>query len=180
MRSIVKSEANEKRERSVMQYRAPWKSLPSFRSDGRVSSTKKSPSSARAAVQTQLLAKTRYECSDHRDELASANEASLSLPARFHVGQCLACQAEMASYKKLRRWMRTLTEVEAPSSSALADQISFAIDQADLDLSRRRITNHLPAAIGVVSGGVAAAVGVFAVATRHKRVLRLPIPALST
>ena len=49
------------------------------------------------------------QCARFTDELA-ADDGVLSADAAAHVAQCLRCQAEIASYKRMRRVMRSLAD----------------------------------------------------------------------
>jgi len=93
-----------------------------------------------------------------------------SLPAgmKLHLERCLRCQAELAGYRRLRRSMLQLVAVDAPVDSGLEHRILFALDRVD-DRSGRRLAK----ATAVTLGGLAAAAGVFVVASKQIRSLRM-------
>ena len=109
-------------------------------------------------------------CRDLVDELVSTDESLLSLPTRVHVAECLRCQAELASYRRLRHMMRTLASAPIGLDPTLEHEICGLLDQLDSAGSRRR-TARAAAAIG----GIAAAAGVIALAKRQRRTPRLAI-----
>jgi anti-sigma factor RsiW len=106
-------------------------------------------------------------CTDLIDALA-ADEGLLAAPARSHVAQCLRCQAEMAGYRRLRRSMRSLAQSPVPFDPTLEHEILLALDRHDGRLSRR-----VPGYAAATLGGLAAAAGVIALATRQRRGPRL-------
>ena len=103
---------------------------------------------------------------------ASVDEESghdlLSEADRTHVRQCLRCQAEIASHRRLRRAMRELAESVAPLDPALEHDILLTLDEFDGRAGRR-----VPGYAAATLGGLAAAAGVFALATRQRRNGRL-------
>ena len=107
-------------------------------------------------------------CADLADELAATEELLLALPVRAHVAQCLRCQAELANYRRLRRTMRSLVQGTAPIDESLEEEILVALDRYDERLLRR-----VPARAAATLGGLAAAAGVIALATRQRRGARL-------
>ena len=106
------------------------------------------------------------QCARFIDELA-ADDGVLSGDAAAHVAQCLRCQAEIASYKRMRRVMRSLADHDDVEVSHLEHRILVALDAADGPPSAR-----VPAITAATIGGVAAAAGVIALAIRHRRVVR--------
>ena len=52
---------------------------------------------------SEKILPAKAACRDLVDELVSTDESLLSLPTRVHVAECLRCQAELASYRRLRR-----------------------------------------------------------------------------
>lgn len=106
-------------------------------------------------------------CRDLVDELASADESLLSLPSRVHVAECLRCQAELASYRRLRRMMRNLATAPVHADPELQHEISVLLDQID-----NGPTHRFPTRTAATVGGIAAAAGMIALATRQRRVAR--------
>ncbi len=107
-------------------------------------------------------------CADVADDLAGADELLLALSARTHVAECLRCQAELAGYRRLRRTMRLLAHDIAPIDDSLEDEILIALDREGQRLSRR-----VPVRTAATLGGLAAAAGVIALATRQRRGARI-------
>lgn len=107
-------------------------------------------------------------CRDLVDELVSTDETLLSLPSRVHVSVCLRCQAELANYRRLRRLMRNLATAEVYSDPTLEQEISELLDEIDNGPAHR-----FGARAAATVGGIAAAAGVIALATRQRRVIRL-------
>lgn len=96
-------------------------------------------------------------------------EASvLSESARVHVAQCLRCQAEVANYRRLRRAMRDLARSGPPVDPTLEHEILLTLDECDGRVGRR-----VPGYAAATIGGLAAAAGVIALATRQRRGARL-------
>lgn len=108
-------------------------------------------------------------CAEIADDLAAADEQHvLSRTASTHVETCLRCQAEVASYRRMRRALRSLAAHPATAGPELEDEIIDALDTAD-----GRLPKRVPVAAAATIGGLAAAAGVIAFAARHRRVLRL-------
>ena len=87
---------------------------------------------------------------------------------RIHIGQCLRCQAEVANYRRLRRAMRELADSAAPLDPTLEHDILLTLDEFDGRTGRR-----VPGYAAATLGGLAAAAGVIALATRQRRSGRL-------
>ena len=113
---------------------------------------------------------TNLACRELIDELVSTDESLLSLPTRVHVAECLRCQAELARYRRLRRMMRTLASAPIELDPTLEHDIRYLLDQLDQTPTRR-----IPTRAAATLGGIAAAAGVIAVATRQRRAARLAI-----
>ncbi|MCQ3805791.1 MAG: hypothetical protein OXB92_06700 [Acidimicrobiaceae bacterium] len=111
---------------------------------------------------------TGHACRDLVDELVSTDESRLSLPTRIHVSECLRCQAELASYRRLRAMMHNLATAPVHADPTLEYEISVLLDQID-DGPTHRFPTRTAAAVG----GIAAAAGVIALATRQRRWVRL-------
>ena len=75
-------------------------------------------------------------CRDLVDELASTDESMLSLPSRVHLSECLRCQDELASYRRLSRMMRSLAAAPVDSDPTLEHEISVRLDQIDNGLDQ--------------------------------------------
>jgi hypothetical protein len=109
-------------------------------------------------------------CADLTDDLAANGEGVLAGPARDHVARCLRCQAEMASYRRLRRSTLALAGSTAPFDPTLEHDILFRLDEYDGRPSRR-----VPGYAAATLGGLAAAAGVIVLATRQRRGARLAV-----
>lgn len=107
-------------------------------------------------------------CDELGDELAGAEEQLLTAPARAHVAGCLRCQAELAGYRRLRRSLRALADTPPQVDPALHHDILSSLDRVDLRRARR-----VPTRAAATLGGLAAAAGVIALATRQRRGARL-------
>lgn len=107
-------------------------------------------------------------CDDLADDLAASDELLLSPEGRAHVAECLRCQAELANYRRLRRAMRSLANRPVEVDQTLEHAILFAIHR-DAD----RLVRRVPARAAATIGGLAAAAGVIALATRQRRHTRL-------
>ncbi|MEQ8842896.1 MAG: hypothetical protein RIB98_18110 [Acidimicrobiales bacterium] len=111
-------------------------------------------------------------CDDLLEALSAIDDgteaALMSEPARRHVAQCLRCQAEVANYRRLRRAMRDLASSGVPVDPTLEHEILLTLDEYD-GRSGRRVPGYAAATIG----GLAAAAGVIALATRQRRGGRL-------
>ena len=92
----------------------------------------------------------------------------LSEVDRIHVRQCLRCQAEVANHRRLRRAMRELADSEASLDPTLQHDILLTLDEFDGRVGRR-----VPSYAAATLGGLAAAAGVLALATRQRRIGRL-------
>ncbi|MDE0700148.1 MAG: hypothetical protein F4Y27_07035 [Acidimicrobiaceae bacterium] len=119
---------------------------------------------------SEKILPTDVACRDLVDELVSTDESLLSLPTRVHVAECLRCQAELASYRRLRRMMRTLANAPIDLDPMLEHDIRDLLDQLDQTSARR-----IPARAAATLGGIAAAAGVIALAKRQRRATRLAI-----
>ena len=112
-------------------------------------------------------------CDDLIEVLSATDDVAphgtvMSEPARLHVAQCLRCQAEVANYRRLRRSMRDLADAAVPIDPTLEHEILLTLDEFD-GRSGRRVPGYAAATIG----GLAAAAGVIALATRQRRGSRL-------
>lgn len=111
-------------------------------------------------------------CADLVDVLAGAAdleaEMALGVDASAHMARCLRCQAELASYRRLRRSLVMVRDRPVAVDDMLAPDILFALDHDDARLGRR-----VPGYAAATLGGLAAAAGVIALATRQRRSTRL-------
>lgn len=106
-------------------------------------------------------------CSDLVAVLAGDDDLFGS-SARIHVAHCLRCQAELANHRRLRRAMRVLSEAPVPFDPTLEARILLALDGHDARHARR-----VPSYAAATLGGLAAAAGMIALATRQRRGTRL-------
>lgn len=110
----------------------------------------------------------KASCLVVRRAAPTADISGLSRRLEFHVQSCLACQAEMARYGKLRRNLAALADVveEAPAPLIAAVEQAIGSDDASATAPDRH-SHRVVAAAGAV---VAAAAGAVAVAMwRHSR-----------
>lgn len=107
-------------------------------------------------------------CRDLLDELAATDESLLSLPSSVHVAECLRCQAELANYRRLRRMMRNLASAPVHADPELEQEIAVLLDEIDSGPAHR-----FPTRAAATIGGIAAAAGMIALATRQRRGTRL-------
>jgi len=112
-------------------------------------------------------------CDDLLEELSGVDDglpaaSVLSEPARVHVAECLRCQAELANYRRLRRTMRDLASSGIAVDPTLEHEILLTLDEYDGRVGRR-----VPGYAAATIGGLAAAAGVIALATRQRRGARL-------
>lgn len=84
--------------------------------------------------------------------LGSGERASAKLVA--HVEQCLACQLELARYRKLLRLLNQLRAAEAEAPAGLVGDVLRALEGA---ASRRAIRSTLSGSWAVYAAAVAAA-----------------------
>lgn len=106
-------------------------------------------------------------CAEVSDALAGVSGA-LDPVTGSHVETCLRCQAEVASYRRMRRLLRSMADHPVESVPGLERSISDALDVVD-----GRPVPRLSGAAAATIGGLAAAAGVVVLAARHRRVLRL-------
>ncbi len=85
--------------------------------------------------------------------------AEASLPSRLggHVRTCLACQAELSRYSKLRRRLAAMADIVEPAPGSVAPAVADAVSETEEPPVRDRRMPHL--------AGVAAAAGAIAAAT---------------
>lgn len=112
-------------------------------------------------------------CDDVLDALSGVDDEFatgevMDEASRTHVGQCLRCQAEVANHRRLRRVLRSLADSPVPVDPTLEHEILLTLDEFDGRQSRR-----VPGYAAATLGGLAAAAGVIALATRQRRGARL-------
>jgi len=113
-----------------------------------------------------FFARDGATCAEVTDLLVGVDEIELLGPdARTHVEQCLRCQAEAAGYRRLRRTMRSLAGEPASVDSMLAHEIMIALEAED-----GRVVPRVARSAAAVAtlGGLAAAAGAIAIATRRR------------
>ena len=113
-------------------------------------------------------------CDEMRDRLSMVADGDQPFSPResLHVETCLRCQAERAQYRRLMKAMNSLRDHPTPIEANLEYEILGYID-AHGDRLARRAGGRAAATIGGIAAGAAAAAGVIALATRHRRVARL-------
>jgi hypothetical protein len=121
----------------------------------------------------EFLSSAVLTCDDLFEELSAVEDpllgsAVLSESSRLHVAQCLRCQAEMANFRRLRRAMSDLATSSIPVDPTLEHEILLTLDEYDGRIGRR-----VPGYAAATIGGLAAAAGVIAFATRQRRGARL-------
>lgn len=105
--------------------------------------------------------------------LAPSHEVgSLSKMLDSHVSACLACQAELVRYGKLRRQLAALSDVVVEAPEPLVAAVAEAIASGEADPDSASGIEH-PARVAAAAGAVvAAAAGAVAVAVwRHAKPL---------
>ena len=118
-------------------------------------------------MQSELRPAEPTRCADLVDAVAAGDDGVLDGAARAHIAQCLRCQAEVAAHRRLRRSLRELADASVPLDAGLERDILLALDRHD-GRSRR-----VPGYAAATLGGLAAAAGVIALATRQRRGARL-------
>lgn len=109
-------------------------------------------------------------CAVVRSLAPSTDVSSLSRRLEHHIGECLACQAEMARYGKLSRQLSSLTDVVVPAPGPLVDTVEQAIATSHQSAASLATGSHAAAVAAAASAVVAAAAGAVAVAVwRHSR-----------
>jgi hypothetical protein len=102
-------------------------------------------------------------------QVLAPSEGALGAPLVGHVDTCLACQAEIARYGRLRRQLAALADVTVAAPKPLAAAVTAAIASSDA-ASRAVPTPSQAARVIAAAGAVTAAAGAVAVALwRHSR-----------
>lgn len=109
-------------------------------------------------------------CAVVRSLAPGADVSALSRRLDSHLGACLACQAEMARYAKLRRQLASLVDVIVPAPGPLVAAVEQAIASGDQPAKLDSTDSH-PAHVAAAAGALAAAAaGAVAVAVwRHSK-----------
>ncbi len=111
------------------------------------------------------------DCGSVSDALAAAAGGDRAYePAELdHLASCLRCRVEQVRYRRLMDAMRLLREVCAPQDSRLEAQILMHLDR----YGHRWTRDGRPRVAATVAAGAAAAAGLIAFTTRHRRAARL-------
>jgi hypothetical protein len=116
-------------------------------------------------------------CDEVADQLGDVADGStrLAAPARLHVDHCLRCQAEIASYRRLRRSLRGLRDGAVEPTPGLLDEVLSALEVAGgRGAIRSVLSGRRVAYVGGIAAATAAGVGgAIVIATRTRR--RLPM-----
>jgi len=111
-------------------------------------------------------------CAEVASELPRILDAGLpaSAPLVFHVETCLACQAELARYRRLVRLLHQLAAAEIePPPSVVADVLSVVGSAAQRRMIRSVLTGRSLAYAGAVVAAGGAAAGLVMLARAHVR-----------
>ena len=109
-------------------------------------------------------------CRVVRSLAPSRDFGALSMALDGHISSCLACQAEIARYGKLRRQLAALSDVVVAAPEPLVAAVVAAITAAESDEESDTGMAH-PGRVAAAAGAVvAAAAGAVAVAVwRHSK-----------
>ncbi len=112
----------------------------------------------------------RPSCRVVRSLAPTRDFGALSMMLDGHIGACLACQAEIARYGKLRRQLAALSDVVVAAPEPLVAAVVAAITSADSEEETDKGMAH-PGRVAAAAGAVvAAAAGAVAVAVwRHSK-----------
>jgi hypothetical protein len=115
------------------------------------------------------LARRRLDCAAYEVALSeTAAGAPMSESVDAHVRQCLRCQAELVSYRRLLRGLRSLADQPAVLPERFEPQLV-----SSLHLGPPPPANRVaPVALATV-GGLAAVASVAALVVRYRRIVRL-------
>ncbi len=108
-------------------------------------------------------------CVSVGEQLSASDDISLVVEANAaHMGQCLRCQAEVSSYRRMQRALKSLAAHPVDVHPQLEHQILGALDGVS------RVGQRRGSAVAAATlGGLAAAASVIAIASRHRRIVRL-------
>jgi hypothetical protein len=102
------------------------------------------------------------DCLVVADELVAAVDGRpLSPGAGAHLAGCLRCQAQSAQYRRLGRELAAFADEPIDVPPMLEHDIVVALDRYD-----ERLLGRVPPRAAAAIGGIAAAAGVIALATR--------------
>ena len=105
-----------------------------------------------------------------RSAAPTADLSGLSQRIEGHVESCLACQAEMARYGKLRRQLASLADVVEQAPVPLVEAVEQAIVSGRSSADPKTERSHPARVVAAASAVVAAAAGAVAVALwRHSK-----------
>jgi anti-sigma factor RsiW len=111
----------------------------------------------------------KTKCAMVRSLTPAGNISALSSRLDSHLGECLACQAEVARYRKLRRQLASLGEVVVPAPASLVAAVERALATNADGAAEVEDESH-PAHVAAAAGAVVAAAGAVAVAVwRHSK-----------
>ena len=123
-----------------------------------------------ASSQGASAAAARGGCASVSESLAAAarGERGLGPAEQEHLSGCLRCRAEQLRYRRLMEAMRALRENPVGENPRMESQILGLLDTQGGRFTRRA---PAPAAatLGGMAAGAAAAVGLIALAARHRR-----------
>lgn len=118
-------------------------------------------------------------CDEIAPSLAGVVDGSLRLDRadRRHLDRCLACQAEVARYRKLLRTMHAMGAVADPAPPGLLAEVLAYLDEAgDRGAMRATLTGRRVAYLGGIAAATAAAgAGAAIVLVSRGRRGRLPL-----
>jgi len=118
-------------------------------------------------------------CDEIAPSLAGVVDGSARLDRaeRRHVDRCLACQAELARYRKLLRVMHSLGTITSPVPPGLLAEVLAYLDEAgDRGAARAAFTGRRVAYLGGIAAATAAAgAGAAIVLVSRGRRGRLPL-----
>jgi anti-sigma factor RsiW len=119
-------------------------------------------------------------CQQATAELPRVLEDGLpaSGPLVAHVESCLACQAELARYRRLVRLLHQLQAAEIEPPAGLVGEVLAALEQAaNRRVVRSLLTGRRAAYAGAVVGAGGATAGLVMLARSHARASRLDATA---
>ena len=119
---------------------------------------------------------SKLTCSAVDEQLVCAKESLLTLPARVHLRECLRCQAEFATYRRLRAILGSLAKSPVRIDPTMEDEILQRLDEAAQrsNGSLRSVAKTATASAAAI-GGIVATATVIVLSKRQRRVPRLAI-----
>jgi len=86
-----------------------------------------------------------------------------------HLGRCLRCQADVATYRRLRRTLRGFASEHEPVPPDLVTEVLLGLDEVRERRTRQRVAGRRAAYLGGLAAATAAGVGgVLVLATRRR------------